>query len=38
MARRGFFSFHCGREAWRANSSVTQEREAAGFFDTSLHL
>lgn len=41
MARRLSFSFHYEREVWRANvvrnSSVTEERGAAGFFDTSLH-
>ncbi len=40
MARRVFFSFHYGRDIWRANqvrnSWVTQDREAAGFFDASL--
>jgi hypothetical protein len=40
MARRAFFSFHYGRDIWRANvvrnSWVTQDREAAGFFDASL--
>jgi len=37
MARRTFFSFHYERDAWRAgqvrNSWVTQDREAAGFWD-----
>ncbi|WP_079890659.1 TIR domain-containing protein [Halorubrum sp. AJ67] len=38
MARRVFFSFHYGRDVWRANqvrhSWVTsKDREAAGFFD-----
>lgn len=40
MARRTFFSFHYERDIWRANvvrnSWVTQDREAAGFFDASL--
>ena len=40
MARRVFFSFHYDRDIWRANvvrkSWVTQDREAAGFFDASL--
>lgn len=40
MARRTFFSFHYERDVWRScqirNSWVTQEREAAGFFDASL--
>lgn len=40
MSRRTFFSFHYGRDIWRANevrkSWVTQDREAAGFFDASL--
>jgi hypothetical protein len=40
MARRVFFSFHYERDIWRANvvrnSWVTQEREAAGFWDASL--
>lgn len=40
MARRAFFSFHYDRDIWRAtivrNSWLTQEREAAGFFDASL--
>lgn len=40
MARRVFFSFHYERDIWRANvvrnSWVTQEREAAGFFNASL--
>jgi hypothetical protein len=37
MARRVFFSFHHGRDVWRAgqvrNSWVTQDRESAGFWD-----
>ena len=37
MARRMFFSFHYERDIWRAgqvrNSWVTQDREAAGFWD-----
>lgn len=37
MARHTFFSFHFERDAWRAgqvrNSWVTQDREAAGFWD-----
>lgn len=40
MARRVFFSFHYQRDIFRANvvrnSWVTQDREAAGFFDASL--
>ena len=40
LARRVFFSFHYERDIWRANvvrnSWVTQDREAAGFFDASL--
>lgn len=40
MARRAFFSFHYERDIWRAsivrNSWVTQERQAAGYFDASL--
>jgi len=40
MARRVFFSFHYERDIWRANvvrnSWVTQDREAAGFWDASL--
>jgi len=40
MARRVFFSFHHDRDIWRANvvrnSWVTQDREAAGFWDASL--
>jgi hypothetical protein len=40
MARRVFFSFHYERDIWRANqvrnSWLTQDREAAGFFDASL--
>jgi hypothetical protein len=38
MARRTFFSFHYGPDCWRAaqvrNSWVTQDRIAAGFFDS----
>jgi hypothetical protein len=38
MARRTFFSFHFKGDSWRAgvvrNSWVTQERTAAGFFDS----
>lgn len=38
--RRVFFSFHYDRDIWRANvvrnSWVTQDREAAGFWDASL--
>jgi hypothetical protein len=38
MARRTFFSFHYKGDNWRAgivrNSWVTQERTAAGFFDS----
>jgi MTH538 TIR-like domain (DUF1863) len=37
MPRRVFFSFHHTRDSWRANqvrnSWVTQDREAAGFWD-----
>jgi len=37
MARRVFFSFHWERDIWRIsrirNSWVTQDREAAGFWD-----
>jgi hypothetical protein len=37
MARHTFFSFHYERDAWRAsqvrNSWVTQDRDAAGFWD-----
>lgn len=37
MARRVFFSFHHGRDVWRAgqvrNSWVTKDRESAGFWD-----
>jgi MTH538 TIR-like domain (DUF1863) len=37
MARRTFFSFHFERDSWRAaqvrNSWVTQDRNAAGFWD-----
>jgi hypothetical protein len=40
MARRTFFSFHYERDIWRANVVrncwVTQDRQAAGFFDASL--
>ena len=40
MARRTFFSFHYDRDVWRANevrnSWLTQDREAAGFFDAGL--
>lgn len=40
MARRVFFSFHYERDISRANvvrnSWVTQDREAAGFFDAGL--
>ena len=40
MARRVFFSFHFQRDIFRANvvrnSWVTQDREAAGYFDASL--
>lgn len=39
MARKTFFSFHYKGDNWRAgvvrNSWVTQDREAAGFFDSS---
>lgn len=38
MARKTFFSFHYKQDNWRAgvvrNSWVTQDREAAGFFDS----
>jgi hypothetical protein len=38
MARKTFFSFHFKGDSWRAgivrNSWVTQDREAAGFFDS----
>lgn len=38
MARRVFFSFHYEQDIWRAsqvrNCWVTQEREAAGFWDS----
>ncbi len=38
MAKRTFFSFHYKQDVWRAgvvrNSWVTQDREAAGFFDS----
>jgi len=37
MARHAFFSFHHGRDVWRAgqvrNCWVTQDRDAAGFWD-----
>jgi hypothetical protein len=40
VARRVFFSFHYERDIWRANVVrncwVTQDRQAAGFFDASL--
>lgn len=40
MVRRVFFSFHYERDIWRANivrkSWITQDREAAGFWDASL--
>ena len=40
MARRVYFSFHFQRDIWRANvvkqSWVTQDREAAGFWDAGL--
>lgn len=40
MVRRTFFSFHYERDVWRAsivrNSWLTQDREAAGFWDASL--
>lgn len=40
MARRVFFSFHYQRDIWRANqvrnSWITQNRKAAGFWDSSL--
>lgn len=40
MARRAFFSFHYQRDIFRANvvrnSWVTQDRQAAGFFDASM--
>jgi hypothetical protein len=40
MARRVFFSFHYERDIWRANvvrnSWITQDRVAAGFYDSSL--
>jgi hypothetical protein len=40
MARRVFFSFYYENDAWRGNqvknSWVTQDREAAGFFNASL--
>lgn len=40
MARRVYFAFHYQRDVWRVNqvrnSWVTQEREAAGFYDASL--
>lgn len=38
MARKTFFSFHFKGDSWRAgvvrNSWVTQDRKAAGFFDS----
>ena len=38
MARRTFFSFHYGPDCWRAsqvkNSWITQDRKAAGFFNS----
>ena len=38
MARKTFFSFHFKQDNWRAsqvrNSWVTQDRKAAGFFDS----
>lgn len=40
MVRRTFFSFHYDRDIWRSsivrNSWITQDREAAGFWDASL--
>lgn len=40
MARRVYFAFHYQRDIWRVNvvrnSWVTQDREAAGFYDASL--
>lgn len=37
MVRRAFFSFHYGRDVWRANQVrncwVTKDRETAGFID-----
>ncbi len=40
MARRVFFSFHYERDIWHANvvrnSWITQDREAAVFWDASL--
>lgn len=40
MTRRVYFAFYYKRDIWRVNvvrkSWVTQEREAAGFFDASL--
>ncbi len=40
MVRRTFFSFHYDQDIWRStivrNSWVTQDREAAGFWDASL--
>lgn len=40
MVRRTFFSFHYDRDIWRSsivrNSWLTQDREAAGFWDASL--
>jgi hypothetical protein len=38
MARQTFFSFHYTLDCWRAsqvrNSLITQDRKAAGFFDS----
>jgi len=38
MARKTFFSFHYKQDSWRAsqvrNSWITQDRKAAGFFDS----
>jgi len=40
MARRVYFAFHYQRDIWRVNEVrncwVTQDREAAGFYDASL--
>ncbi len=40
MARRVYFAFHYQRDIWRVNVVrncwVTQDREAAGFYDASL--
>lgn len=40
MTRRVYFAFHYQRDIWRVNvvrnSWVTQDREAAGFYDASL--